>query len=124
MARIRDWLIDKETGDLVIRNGDFATVEDTATDPAAVAQALRLRLRFFLGEWFLDEEIGVPWFQSILVKGPRLVEVREFLRAEILATPDVTELLSMTMNYDNATRKLSVAYKVRTNAGLIVEDTL
>jgi hypothetical protein len=31
----------------------------------AVAQHLRIRLRFYLGEWFLDTRVGIPFYTQI-----------------------------------------------------------
>lgn len=60
-----DLLIDTTTGDLVFTNGG-CPVTQLETD--IVAQRLRIKLYTFLGEWFLDETIGVPYLQQIFSK--------------------------------------------------------
>lgn len=46
-------------GDLEIKNGDLLLT----TSDDAVRQHLQQRLRTFLGEWFLDLDVGIPFFQ-------------------------------------------------------------
>ena len=57
---VRDFLSDA-TGDLAVVNGDFALVADAAP----VVQGIAIRLKMVLGEYWLDEEVGVDWIGSI-----------------------------------------------------------
>ena len=50
--------------DVQIVNGDLQLV---GAGPAILQHILQ-RLGIFLGEWFLDNTIGVPYFQQVLVK--------------------------------------------------------
>ena len=45
-----DFALDPKTNDLVFTDYDFALVDDTRQ----IMQNLAIRLRFVLGEWFLD----------------------------------------------------------------------
>ncbi len=108
----RDLLMDAD-GDLAEVQGDLAT----ARGMVALAQSLRMRLRFFQGEWFLDASVGLPYFQSILVKNPNAPAVRAAFRERILGTPGVDALTSLTLNYRAADRSLDVAFAVTTALG-------
>jgi hypothetical protein len=57
----RDLLLDS-SNDLVIENGDFVF----ARGIDAVAQSCRIALQMFEGEWFLDQSVGIPYWQQIL----------------------------------------------------------
>ncbi len=92
--------IDLTTGDLVLLDG----IE-------AVAQHLRIRFRFYQGEWYLDTRIGMPYFQIILLKGARINIITEIFRKAILDTPGVEKLYSLDLSYDGATRVLSVEFE-------------
>jgi len=56
------------SGELVLEAGSAALVSGRTSESTreAIAQAARCRLRTFLGEWFLDSSIGVPWFEQVL----------------------------------------------------------
>jgi len=92
------------TGDLDITNNSFSLVEGAA----AVKQHCQVRLKFFLGEWFLDTRIGVPWFQQILVKGVSTTMVQQIIRDVILGTPGVKSIDAFSMVLNDATRELAV----------------
>ena len=36
--------------------------------PAAVAQIVQTSLLLFLGEWYLDATLGIPWFEGVIGK--------------------------------------------------------
>lgn len=108
-----DLRLNSLTYELDIENGDL--ILTTGAD--AVEQHLRQRLWFFLGEWFLATDQGVPYFQSILGQKLNLGSVSAILQETILTTPGVIELLSFELDFDNATRELSLDFAVRTSDG-------
>jgi hypothetical protein len=108
----RDLLMDAD-GDLAQPGGDLAS----AAGAPAIAQALRMRLALFAGEWFLDLDAGVPYFEQVLVKNPNMTAIRAVFRREILATPGVLGLLYLTLNYAAADRSLRLDFAVSTALG-------
>ena len=74
----------------------------------AIAQRLRVRLQFFLKEWFLDQRQGMPYFEAILIKNPDITLVQSIFRRAILATPGVLAIAKMRTALDNATRTFTV----------------
>lgn len=111
-----DLLLNPSTGDLEISTGSIQTVESTNE----IAQQLRIRLRFFLGEWFLDTRLGVPYFQSILGKKLRGNLIEAYFRKTILTTPGVTTLANFRQSFDGASRQLSVTFTVTTTLGEVL----
>jgi len=101
-----DIKIDTATGDLAIENGDLVLLDG----PEAIAQHLRIRLRFFKGDWFLDTRIGIPYFEQILIKAPNENVVRAIFRKVILETPGVEGLRSLSFTYDGAARRLTTEF--------------
>lgn len=104
-----DLRLDEQTYDLELTNGDLVLTEKSD----AIRQHVRQRLWTFFAEWFLDTSVGVPYYQVILVKNPSLANVEGVLQQEILATPGITELLAFELDYDSATRELSVEFQAR-----------
>ena len=88
---------------------------DLATAAEATGQRLRCRLLSIRGEWFLDTDNGVPWWQPLgspvrpIMGGPRDLQYTEaVLKAVILKTDGVATLDSFTMRFNGETRGLSV----------------
>ena len=109
----RDLKLDTTTGDLALSGGDLVLVSGTD----AIAQDLRMRLRFFAGEWFADLDAGVPYFSQVLVKNPDVTQLRGVFRDAILATPGVKDLLELDLDFDSALRTLTLTFKVDTDLG-------
>jgi hypothetical protein len=102
--------IDFSTGDLVLLDG-----------ADAIVQHLKIRFRFFLGEWFLDPRIGIPYFEQILVKNPDTNIVRSTFREVIIKTPGIANLQSLVLDYDGPTRVLSVSFIATTTDGETID---
>lgn len=105
--------IDVTTGDLQLLGGQEAT-----------SQELRIRLRTFLGEWFADTRIGIPYFESILVKNPDSAAVQNFFREAILQTPGVVQLQGLTTAYDGPSRTLSVTFVALVDGNFLLTETV
>ena len=106
--------------DLLRINGDFVLTQDVnpaGTNP--VLQNILQRLRFFLGEWFLDNTKGVPWFQQILVKGAIPGSIDAIFQNAILGTPGVLTLLSYSSQENRADRTFHVTFTVKTASGTV-----
>lgn len=102
---------------------DIAIEDDTVVlvdGVDAIAQDVRARLQFFLGEWFLDRRIGVPYFEKILGQKPRLPVIKAIFRQAILTTPGVLSVNDLVVAYDGTSRRLDVSFKANTTEGPIV----
>lgn len=77
-------------------------------DALAVGQHIRQRLQTFIGEWFLDTAVGVPWLDQILGRkyDPALAEA--VVKAEILKTDGVVEITSFAVSFLKETRGLRI----------------
>jgi hypothetical protein len=100
-----DLAIDPATGDLAFDDLGELVLVDGAD---AVAQEIQTRLRWWRGEWFLDTSRGVPYLESILVKGVTEATVRAILKGEIEAVPGVARVRSMVVSIDRATRYATI----------------
>lgn len=113
-----DLALDPQTGDLLLESGRLRL----ATGLDAIAQDVTMRLRFFLGEWFLDTRIGVPYFQDILVKNPNIPRATQLLRQVVQETPGVTSVDRFDFTLDAQARKASVAFSASTTTGQLTYD--
>lgn len=110
-----DLALDNANGDLIIDNADLVFVRDID----AVAQFLKQKLRTFQSEWFLDESVGIPYFDQIFVKNPRSVTYDSIFKEAILSTAGVVELVSYNAVLSGDTRTLNLTFQARTRDGLI-----
>lgn len=106
------------------KDGDIVTSGVTwATEAEAVAQTVKTRLRLFLGEYFRDVTVGVPWLSQgngepgILAKGFSQDQVESLLRLTISQTDEVLQILSFESTYDINTRKISIQTTILTKYG-------
>lgn len=88
-------------------------------DDEAIAQHLKQRLKTFLGEWFLDNRVGIPYYQHILVKNPNPLVLDSIFKSVILNTPGVEELTEFDIDLEPATRVMTLIFRVRTITGEI-----
>lgn len=99
-----------DAGDLILIGGSEETV-----------QHIKQRLLTFLGEWFLDLQVGVPWLQKILGKSSDLATVEAILRDTIRQSPGVLELTSFEISGAETERAVSVTFTVSLTTG---EETI
>lgn len=113
---LNDIALDPNTDRFIIKNGDLVLTQKAD----AVAQFIKQRLRTFLGEWFLDTTIGVPYYQEILKKNPSPVTVASILKREIMNTDGVIELKGFGMTFDAKNRKVSVTPDIQSVDGPVL----
>lgn len=101
--------------DLEITSLDLSLVDGADR----VRQQLRIKLKLWKGEWFLDTEFGTPYLQSILGKQLTLSGALAALRTSILEVEGVRQITAFEYNFSNSTRILKVDFVVDTPYGLI-----
>lgn len=112
-----DLLLDPQTNDLILVNGDL----QLADGDDAIAQDVQGALELFIGEWFLDTSQGVPYYQSILTKGVDLDLVQVILIEQVRSRSGVVDVLSLDFDFDPKTRALSVTTQIRSTSGELLD---
>src|SRR5690349_10526823 len=107
-----DLKLDSYTRDLVV---PIRPVEGAAR----IQQSVGIRLRTWLGEWYLNTTHGVPYLEDILGKKRRPEIVEAILRAQILGVNGVKSIISFNLTIDPHTRKTSINFSADTKEGLI-----
>ena len=95
-----------EFNDVVIEDGDLALV----TEKDAIAQHLKNRLNTFLGEWFLDKRVGVPYFEHILKKNIDPLVIDSVFKREIINTQGIIEIKTFNLDLDPTLRELALTF--------------
>lgn len=116
----RDLLLD-ENNDLVV-----TTDLQFSRGIQAVTQSCRIALQLFQDEWFLDLDVGLPYWQSILAQKPSvaIAAARIFIARELRLVDGVLDILKLLVTYDGANRKLVVNWQVSTGYGDTPPDTI
>lgn len=113
--------IDPITGDFVITNGRRALVSGLD----AVVTGARRRILAVAGEWFLDLDFGVRWFERVGVPASAAIFGQKFdqakadaeIRAAILSTPAVTSMVKLNVLYAPTTRGVTITWQARCTFG-------
>ena len=107
-------------GDALFVNGPLSPAGITQESAEVVAQRLSIRLKTYLGEWFLDVGYGVPYYQQILAKKTTKVAVDRIFQQQILSERGVRELVSFSSTFEN--RQYNMSFKVRVMNGSVTES--
>lgn len=118
-----DWLRDS-SGDLVIPM-------QHATGAIGVGQNVQLRLRMIKGEWFLDLDVGPPWFPGAGVSEDEAILGQRFVPARARAavvdaldgTPGLGSITSIEITFDGPTRVMSITVEATTLFGNTIQET-
>ncbi len=101
-----DLLLDND-GDLSVVDGEIALVAENE----AIRQHLQIRLKTFLGEWFLDTTIGMPYFEEFLIKNPSKLIMEARMREAILETPGIASINSLLFLFETSTRSMTITFE-------------
>lgn len=112
-----------QNGDIDLTNGSMTLVDGVD----AVTQLLNQRLLFFYGEWFLDLDKGIPYFEKVFMKNPNPSVLDSLFKRAILTTPGILRLEAFSMTLDTARRSLSITGQAVSTSGIVnfnIEDIL
>ena len=101
-----DIKLDPQIWDLDLSDSALNLTDDASGETAT--QAVGVRLKLILGEWFLDTRLGVDYFGMAFVKNPNLAAIEAMLQAAILDTPGIARIVSYAQVFDRTARQLSI----------------
>ena len=90
---------------IVLPSGQAETTE-------SLVQRVDIRLRTFIGEHWLNPELGVPWFEEFLRKSPDPATCRQILVTVLQDVPGVVSVDSLTVTLDKSPRQMRVSFVV------------
>lgn len=98
-----------------------------ANSDEEIKQRLKIKLKTFKGEWFLDTEHGVPYFFDIIgTKSIDLNILESFLKSAILEVDGIKQIIQSNVDYNPANRKLIYNFQATTinNTKITVEEII
>lgn len=93
-------MLDLATHDLLTVNGNLAL----SADQTDKAQKIKTRLLLVKGEWFLNPDKGIPYFEDIFIKNPDFQVVKAHFVNTILDVPGVLSIKSIETSFNRAER--------------------
>jgi hypothetical protein len=101
--------------DVVVENYDLVLVAGVDE----VAQHIEVGLKLFLGEWYLDENAGMPYYRDVFIANPKTRIVESVFRQEILSDNDIERIDAFELSINRATRKLDVEFECTSSVGVV-----
>lgn len=97
-------------GDIDFTSNDFTL---TTTESESLRQRLIIKLSTFQEEWFLDQSVGVPYYQEIFGKGRAKESIDAIFKTKILEEPAVISLVEFVSSLNTGDRSYSLSFKVK-----------
>ena len=90
--------------------------------PQSIAQAIECRLKTFLGEWFLDQDLGIPFFSDVLIKTDDKSKIDLIFQKEILKINGVVKIEQFASEINRETREYKImTLDVKVSSGETIE---
>ena len=115
-----DIALNVQNWDIALNGADLILIDDAER----ISQQIKITLQFWLGEWFLNDTLGIPYRERICIKNPNLQHIRQIFRNAIQSVSGVTAVTALDLTVDAAARVLTVTYTAATKTGLITRREL
>lgn len=117
-----DFIFDSDSDDMTLDSTGQLAVTQSFTE--LVGLRIRTRLRTVQGEHFLNRNLGVPYYEEVLVKNPDVESVNNLLISSMADVEGVQKVLEFESTFDRETRVFHVRFKVIATNGEIAEGEL
>ena len=114
-SQMLDIGLDPISHDLTINGFDLVILDGAER----VRQNLKIKLKLWRGEWFLDTNFGTPYLESILGKQLTLSGAVAALKKSILEVDGVEAITRFEFTFNRSARTLDVDFDVRTPYGIV-----
>ena len=113
MAGKKDIKLDLITHDIAIEDSSMQVVSELDW----LRQSVKVKLLFFLGEWFLDTTAGLDHYGLVFIKDPQINLIDNMIKIAVLEYIEIIEILTYTSSFDILNRSLTVDFTVSTVFG-------
>lgn len=101
--------------DIVMVDGGLPLV----TGIEETRQLLKQTLSSFQADWFLDLDLGLPYFQTILKKSTTVSALEGFYLDEISGVAGVLDIETFNLSFDTTNRRVDISFRVTTSDGVL-----
>lgn len=85
-----------------------------ARDHTATIQLVVQKLQLWLGEWFLDTALGVPYYEELIERIANREAFRLILDAQVRSVVNVTNATVTYQSFNRRSRRLTIRILVET----------
>lgn len=104
--------------DIIWHNGPLVKEDTTQTQVEVTGQRVLIRLRNWMGEWFMNTTYGPPYEQQILAnKNTSKQAVDLILQQQVFLDSGVKEIVSWNSTFVN--RKYDLTFKIKVIDGTV-----
>lgn len=114
----RDRQCNFATGKFALSNNSFSFVSGTAS----VRQACEIALNTFLGTYFLDSTVGMPYFQKVFVRNPNKNDIIFSIRSILTSIPGIISVTSITIGI--VERVATITWSAKATNNIAISGTL
>ena len=107
---MKNLYLDPATYDLI---NDAYNLRLTETYVEYVSQKIENVLKTYKNEWFLDPDLGIPYFDRILIKQADVDDVNGIFLIAITEIDEIVEVISLNTNFDSQLRLYTVAFEAK-----------
>jgi hypothetical protein len=119
---MKDLLLERQGNKFVVNDHRWRFSE---TRLEYIAQKIRHTISVFLGEWFMDRTIGIPYIPGEDVeKDMRRRMIETALQVRIGEVEGVDKFLSFSSSLERASRILTVDFTVQLDTGETLSDSV
>lgn len=98
--------------------GDIAIV----SEGDQVVSHVQSRLYTYLGEWYFNTAIGIPWISEMFTPETTYEQKAAILKQVIQRTPEVRRIIEFNYGVDPTNRIAEVEYRAETDYSQSIED--
>jgi hypothetical protein len=109
-----------QSNNFIRENGKFRYTQDNLE---YLAQKVKSVISIVLGEWFLDQSLGIPYIPKSDNKLEHRTLMETMLRTKITAVKGIKKITSFVSELDKAARNFSVSIVVETDEGELLDLT-
>jgi hypothetical protein len=108
-----------ESGQPVIIGDDIGDQEDYSQ---MILQRVYCKLQIAVGEWYLDQRQGVPWYGRILAKGITAPAIKRIVKLAIESVPGVQSVDTISVTLNKTNRTATIRFSGTTDTGSVVTN--
>lgn len=97
------------------------TILTGANTNQEILQRIKIRLKFFKDEWFLNSEHGLPYFENILgTKNIDLNILESIFREQLLDIEGVKSVIESSVDYNASNRRILYAFSIASVSNTVI----
>lgn len=103
------------TNDIYIDSGELPMVTGIEEMRQLVGQVLRS----FQGDWFLNFDLGMPYYQEIFRKATSISDIEGIFLDVISSISGILDITKFDLDFNASDRSLNVLFTARTTDGIL-----